>query len=248
MACLTPIHHGSATWPHLGGANELPLFWFSNWRVTWNVVTLSPPQFYPGPSSHSPLKKKTYKDPKTKREKKSSCHKGRDICVPSLVWVLSMNTINLFRKRKRTAEMEKKAKELELGLTVANELLSLPLPSPWITIEQLHYNRVEGNFQFFPPLSHRKQFMRKLKGIKLLLVSVNITNSPIWWPGLVLHLEKKKGTRIVMKKVGRFVPTFQMSKLMAVVPTRVLLGTEVANDDLMMARPKTEPHSCHTIR
>lgn len=41
MARLTPIYHGSARWPHLGGANELPLFWFSNWCVTWNVATLS---------------------------------------------------------------------------------------------------------------------------------------------------------------------------------------------------------------
>lgn len=60
-------------------------------------------------------KKKTYKDPKTKREKKSSCHRGRDVCVPSLVWALSMNTINLFRKRKRTAETEKKALRIRVG-------------------------------------------------------------------------------------------------------------------------------------
>lgn len=42
--------------------------------------------------------------------------------MPSLV--CSMNTINLFRKRKRIAEKGGKTKELEVGLTVANELLS----------------------------------------------------------------------------------------------------------------------------
>ncbi len=51
-----------------------------------------------------------------------------------------------------------------------------------------------------------------------------------------------------MEKVGRCVSTFQMPKPTAVVPTPALLGTKVANDDLMMARPKTEAHSFPAIQ
>lgn len=69
------------------------------------------------------LKKHT--GPKTKRHEKSSCHKRRHICVLSPVQERSVNTINLFQKRKRIAEKKKKqTKELEVALTVANELLS----------------------------------------------------------------------------------------------------------------------------
>lgn len=50
------------------------------------------------------------------------------------------------------------------------------------------------------------------------------------------------------EKVGHCVSTFQMSKPTAVIPTPVLLGTKVANDDLMMAKPKTEAHSSPAIQ
>lgn len=60
--------------------------------------------------------------------------------------------------------------------------------------------------------------------------------------------KKKKGTRIVTERVGHCASTFQMSKPTAVVPTPVLLGAKVANDDLMMARPKTEAHSSPAIQ
>ena len=51
-----------------------------------------------------------------------------------------------------------------------------------------------------------------------------------------------------MEKVGHCVSMFQMSKPTAVVPTSVLLGTKVANYDLMMARHKTEAHSFPAIQ
>lgn len=58
--------HSYSRWPHLGGANELPLFWFSNWCVTWKVVTQP---------NYNPVLLIS-RDLQTKKGNKKACIKG----------------------------------------------------------------------------------------------------------------------------------------------------------------------------
>lgn len=85
-----------------GWSKWTTLFWFSNWRVTWNVDALCSPQFYP---SLSQSLKKT-QGPKDKEGKEVQPAEADTL----LVWAFSMNAVNLFRKRERIAERGKMKK------------------------------------------------------------------------------------------------------------------------------------------
>lgn len=74
---------------------------------------------------------------------------------------------------------------------------------------------------------------------------------PVWGPGLLRCSTKNKRTEKVTKDSGESLTPAEnpvVTTKRAVVPTPVLLGTQAANDDFMMAAPKTEAHRSPAIQ